>query len=181
MPLRFRVQVFFSAANCRLPAPVSVCEGFRRPDGFLPLALAPAFLLEAMKRWERSPLTWNVPRIARERYAPRWRRAWSLYRPIDHDQRRSVEFSTPGPPNCVCASSWLPYRLPSGSLVSQTFDPTLPWHRVKDKVSTERGKILLRGANGVEQAQRLEAEGVTVNAIHIDLERFGLVFRKKAS
>ncbi len=63
----------------------------------------------------------------------------------------------------------------------KTFDPTLPWHRVIGKINNRRGKILLRGANGVEQAQRLEAEGVTVNGIHIDLERFGHVFRHRAS
>ena len=62
----------------------------------------------------------------------------------------------------------------------KTFDPTLPWHRVIGKVSRKRGKILLRGANGVEQAQRLESEGVTVNGIHIDLERFGHVFKQKS-
>ena len=58
-------------------------------------------------------------------------------------------------------------------------DPTLPWHRVIGKVNAKRGKILLRGANGVEQAQRLEAEGVIVNGIHIDLVRFGHVFKQR--
>lgn len=55
----------------------------------------------------------------------------------------------------------------------KTFDPTLPWQRVIG----HGGKILLRGANGVEQAQRLEAEGVIVHGTRIDLKRFGYVFR----
>lgn len=49
------------------------------------------------------------------------------------------------------------------------FDPALPWHRVIGK----GGKILLRGPNGVEQVQRLEAEGVVVNGTRVDLRRFG--------
>ncbi|MBL8237614.1 MAG: MGMT family protein [Bryobacterales bacterium] len=49
------------------------------------------------------------------------------------------------------------------------FDPALPWHRVIGK----GGKILLRGPNGVEQIQRLEAEGVAVNGTRVDLRRFG--------
>ena len=61
----------------------------------------------------------------------------------------------------------------------KTFDPALPWHRVIGKVNHKRGKILLRGAHGVEQAQRLEAEGVTVNGIHIDLVRFGHVYQQE--
>jgi methylated-DNA-protein-cysteine methyltransferase-like protein len=49
------------------------------------------------------------------------------------------------------------------------FDPTLPWHRVIGK----GGKILLRGANGVEQVHRLEAEGITVHGTRIDMKRYG--------
>lgn len=59
----------------------------------------------------------------------------------------------------------------------KTFDPTLPWHRVIGKSSAKRGKILLRGANGVDQALRLEAEGVAVQGIYVDLGRFGHEFR----
>jgi len=55
----------------------------------------------------------------------------------------------------------------------KTFDPTLPWQRVVGK----GGKILLRGANGVEQIQRLEAEGVTVHGTRIDMKRYGHVFK----
>ncbi|WP_051670822.1 DUF1553 domain-containing protein [Bryobacter aggregatus] len=53
----------------------------------------------------------------------------------------------------------------------KTFDPTLPWQRVVGK----GGKILLRGAGGVEQVQRLEAEGVVVHGTRIDLKRFGCI------
>lgn len=49
------------------------------------------------------------------------------------------------------------------------FDPALPWHRVIGK----GGKVLLRGPSGVEQVQRLEAEGVVVNGTRVDLRRFG--------
>ncbi len=59
----------------------------------------------------------------------------------------------------------------------KTFDPTLPWHRVIGK----GGKILLRGASGVEQAQRLEAEGVVVHGTRIDMNRFGHRFRTKSA
>lgn len=48
------------------------------------------------------------------------------------------------------------------------FDPTLPWHRVIGK----GGKILLRGANGVEQVQRLEAEGIVVQGTRIDMTKY---------
>ncbi len=59
----------------------------------------------------------------------------------------------------------------------KTFDPTLPWQRVIGKVTAKRGKILLRGMNGAEQAQRLESEGVRVEGIYVDLLRFGHVFK----
>ncbi|MBI2688609.1 MAG: MGMT family protein [Acidobacteria bacterium] len=49
------------------------------------------------------------------------------------------------------------------------FDPALPWHRVIGK----GGKILLRGEGGVEQLQRLEAEGVVVNGTRVDLRKYG--------
>ena len=58
----------------------------------------------------------------------------------------------------------------------KVFDPKLPWHRVIGKASAKQGKILLRGANGVEQIQRLEAEGVVVQGLRVDLQRFGHVF-----
>lgn len=51
----------------------------------------------------------------------------------------------------------------------KTFDPTLPWHRVVG----QGGKVLLRGAGGVDQVLRLEAEGVVVAGTRIDLKRFG--------
>jgi methylated-DNA-protein-cysteine methyltransferase related protein len=47
------------------------------------------------------------------------------------------------------------------------FDPTLPWHRVIGK----GGKILLRGASGVEQVHRLQAEGITVHGTKVDMKR----------
>jgi methylated-DNA-protein-cysteine methyltransferase-like protein len=53
------------------------------------------------------------------------------------------------------------------------FDPALPWHRVIG----QGGRILLRGAAGVEQIQRLEAEGVTVGGTRVDLARFGYEVR----
>jgi hypothetical protein len=34
--------------------------------------------------------------------------------------------------------------------------------------------VLLRGANGVEQILRLEAEGVEVRGHRVDLKRFGI-------
>lgn len=52
--------------------------------------------------------------------------------------------------------------------------PTLPWHRILGK----GGIILLRGMNGVEQAQRLEAEGVTVHGTRVNLKLFGHDFGK---
>ena len=55
------------------------------------------------------------------------------------------------------------------------FDPALPWHRVIGK----GGKILLRGAGGVEQIQRLEAEGVVVAGTRVDLRRFGYEVRMR--
>ncbi len=54
----------------------------------------------------------------------------------------------------------------------KAFDPFLPWHRVVGS----GGKVLLRGANGVEQIQRLEAEGVLVRGNRIDLARFGISY-----
>ncbi|HEU0122514.1 MAG TPA: MGMT family protein [Bryobacteraceae bacterium] len=53
------------------------------------------------------------------------------------------------------------------------FDPALPWHRVIGK----GGKILLRGEGGVEQIQRLEAEGVAVAGTRVDLQEFGYQVR----
>ena len=53
------------------------------------------------------------------------------------------------------------------------FDPGLPWHRVIGK----GGKVLLRGEGGVEQVQRLEAEGVVVNGTRVDLGKFGYQVR----
>ena len=55
----------------------------------------------------------------------------------------------------------------------RTFDPSLPWHRVIGRASAKWGKILLRGAGGVDQMQRLEAEGVAVQGIRVDLQKFG--------
>ena len=53
------------------------------------------------------------------------------------------------------------------------FDPGWPWHRVIGK----GGKVLLRGDGGVEQVQRLEAEGVVVMGTRVDLKRFGYGLR----
>jgi methylated-DNA-protein-cysteine methyltransferase-like protein len=58
--------------------------------------------------------------------------------------------------------------------------PDLPWQRVIGKATTKRGKILLRGANGVRQVQELTLEGVKVNGIFVDLETFGHEFNAKA-
>jgi methylated-DNA-protein-cysteine methyltransferase-like protein len=63
----------------------------------------------------------------------------------------------------------------------RTFEPGLPWHRVIGKASSSRGKVLLRGQNGVEQVQRLEAEGVAVQGIHVDLTRFAHDFTKPSA
>ena len=57
------------------------------------------------------------------------------------------------------------------------FDPGLPWHRVIGK----GGKVLLRGEGGVEQMQRLEAEGVTVNGTRVDLRKYGHAFGGRGS
>jgi methylated-DNA-protein-cysteine methyltransferase-like protein len=54
-------------------------------------------------------------------------------------------------------------------------DPLLPWHRVIGK----GGKVLLRGSNGVEQVQRLSAEGVETAGSRIDLARFGFIPRRR--
>lgn len=53
------------------------------------------------------------------------------------------------------------------------FEPGLPWHRVIGKAGSQWGKVLLRGANGVEQVMRLEAEGVQVQGTRISLELYG--------
>lgn len=58
----------------------------------------------------------------------------------------------------------------------RVFDPKLPWQRVIGKAGAHRGKILLRGANGVEQVQRLGAEGVMVQGIYVDLKKYGHLF-----
>lgn len=68
-----------------------------------------------------------------------------------------------GYPTCSRQAAWC----------LKKFDPALPWHRVIGK----GGKILLRGPNGVEQAQRLEAEGVAVNGTRIDLRQYGYQVR----
>lgn len=53
------------------------------------------------------------------------------------------------------------------------FDAGLPWHRVIGKDGARYGKVLLRGANGVEQVLRLEAEGVRLLGARIPLEEYG--------
>lgn len=58
--------------------------------------------------------------------------------------------------------------------------PDLPWQRVIGKATAKRGKILLRGANGVRQVQELAIEGVKVNGIFVDLELYGHDFNAKA-
>ncbi len=58
--------------------------------------------------------------------------------------------------------------------------PDLPWQRVIGKATANRGKILLRGANGVRQVQELTMEGVKVNGIWVDLQTFGHDFNAKA-
>jgi methylated-DNA-protein-cysteine methyltransferase-like protein len=58
--------------------------------------------------------------------------------------------------------------------------PDLPWQRVIGKATAKRGKILLRGANGVRQVQELTLEGVKVNGIFVDLVTFGHDFEAKA-
>jgi methylated-DNA-protein-cysteine methyltransferase-like protein len=68
-----------------------------------------------------------------------------------------------GFPTCSRQAAW----------ALKKFDPALPWHRVIGK----GGKILLRGAGGVEQIQRLEAEGVAVAGTRVDLRRFGYEVR----
>lgn len=64
-----------------------------------------------------------------------------------------------GYPTCSRQAAWC----------LKKFDPGLPWHRVIGK----GGKILLRGDGGVEQVQRLEAEGVAVAGTRVDLRRYG--------
>lgn len=58
--------------------------------------------------------------------------------------------------------------------------PGLPWQRVIGKATARRGKILLRGAQGVRQVQELQSEGVTVHGIYVDLEAFGHDFNAPA-
>jgi methylated-DNA-protein-cysteine methyltransferase-like protein len=53
------------------------------------------------------------------------------------------------------------------------FDAGLPWHRVVGKVGARYGKVLLRGAAGVEQVMRLEAEGVRLHGTRIRLDDHG--------
>lgn len=66
-----------------------------------------------------------------------------------------------GFPTCSRQAAWCLKR----------FEPLLPWHRVIGK----GGKVLLRGAAGVEQVQRLEAEGVKVAGTRVNLREFGYV------
>lgn len=66
-----------------------------------------------------------------------------------------------GFPTCSRQAAWCLKR----------FDPMLPWHRVIGK----GGKVLLRGASGVEQVQRLESEGVTVSGTRVNLRHFGYI------
>jgi methylated-DNA-protein-cysteine methyltransferase-like protein len=56
-------------------------------------------------------------------------------------------------------------------------DHTLPWQRVIGKASGGRGKILLRGLNGVRQLESLAAEGVQVHGMYVDLKKFGYVYK----
>jgi methylated-DNA-protein-cysteine methyltransferase-like protein len=58
--------------------------------------------------------------------------------------------------------------------------PNLPWQRVIGKAARGRGKILLRGPNGVAQVLQLESEGVRVDGLYVDLDRFGYQFRARA-
>ena len=53
------------------------------------------------------------------------------------------------------------------------FDAGLPWHRVVGKDGARYGKVLLRGAAGVEQVMRLEAEGVRLHGTRIRLDEYG--------
>jgi methylated-DNA-protein-cysteine methyltransferase related protein len=57
--------------------------------------------------------------------------------------------------------------------------PDLPWQRVIGKASAQRGKILLRGINGMEQVLQLQQEGVRVDGLFVDLARFGHEFTKE--
>ncbi|MEO5952562.1 MAG: MGMT family protein [Chloroflexia bacterium] len=75
----------------------------------------------------------------------------------------------------VAIAAGFPRRSRQVAWALKTFDPSLPWHRVIGK----GGKILLRGAGGVEQVQRLEAEGVVVHGTRIDMKRFGYIFPLK--
>ncbi|MDX2267114.1 MAG: MGMT family protein [Bryobacter sp.] len=74
----------------------------------------------------------------------------------------------------VAAAAGFPRGARQVAWALKAFDPALPWHRVIGKASARKGKILLRGASGAEQAQRLEVEGVVVRGIWIELEQFGL-------
>ncbi len=53
----------------------------------------------------------------------------------------------------------------------------VPWHRVLGA----KGRILLPGANGLEQRLRLRSEGVVISADRVDLTRYGHVFQKPAA
>ncbi|MCA2965961.1 MAG: MGMT family protein [Acidobacteriaceae bacterium] len=53
------------------------------------------------------------------------------------------------------------------------FDAGLPWHRVVGKDGARYGKVLLRGAAGVDQVLRLETEGVRLEGTRIRLEHYG--------
>lgn len=45
----------------------------------------------------------------------------------------------------------------------------VPWHRVLGA----KGRILLPGANGLEQRLRLRTEGIAIEDDKVDLERYG--------
>lgn len=51
----------------------------------------------------------------------------------------------------------------------------VPWYRVLGA----KGKILLPGESGLEQRLRLRTEGVEISGDHVDLARFGHVFRAR--
>lgn len=72
----------------------------------------------------------------------------------------------------VAAAAGFPRGARQVAWALKAFDPLLPWHRVVGS----GGKVLLRGASGVEQIQRLEAEGVIVRGNRIDLARFGISY-----
>jgi methylated-DNA-protein-cysteine methyltransferase-like protein len=53
----------------------------------------------------------------------------------------------------------------------------VPWHRVLGA----KGRILLKGENGLEQKLRLRSEGIAITGDRVDLDQYGYFFKARSS